>query len=163
MILTVSGWRDWKDANFVHGHLVKYRSLWGPVLYVRVGDCRTGVDLFTRQWLESVGSVGFVVYRANWDLWGREAAGPVRNSKMLRGVDNPDDLFSGEVSDKLLAFPQPGIGFPVRGSGTVGCVREASKLRIDLDIPGYKGPDMTRGEKYGQGRGNLLRNSPLGR
>lgn len=141
MILTVSGWRHWADAAFVQRRLHRYNDMYAGHLHVRVGEA-TGVDEITRTWLRlwrgQYPGLTCYVYEADWSRLG-SAAGPIRNGQMLRGED-PNDPRAGQVADKLLAFPQPGVRLRSPGSGTFGCTIEAFLLGIDIDIPGYKGP-----------------------
>lgn len=148
MILTVSGWRWWTNKQFITAHLEGQLYWFGAGnIHLRVGCCKTGADRFTRDWADAnrhyLASV--TVYHADWDQFGRPA-GPIRNGHMLRGERNPFDPNPLALTDKLLAFPQPGVDWCKGGSGTTGCIKDAKDLRVDLDIPGYRGPDM-RGEK----------------
>lgn len=136
MILTVSGWRGWTDARFVIGHLSTYR-MYGDQLFLRVGCCPTGADKIIRDWLTETRFPRMTVYYADWSLPGR-IGGPIRNGQMLRGEANQLEPHPNVLTDKLLAFPQPGVKWRSPGSGTVGCIIEAAQLGVDLDIPGYK-------------------------
>lgn len=55
-------------------------------LYVFVGDCPTGADLFVRQWASERRSAWFhvreTIYEALWRDHGK-GAGPMRNEKMV--------------------------------------------------------------------------------
>jgi hypothetical protein len=140
MILAVSGWRGWTDHIFVIRQLRGYVDMYGPSLYIRVGDA-TGVDEMTRAWLKFQADtrgiyISHTVYYADWEKHGRPAAGPIRNRQMLRG-EGPNDLDPNVHADVLLAMPQPGVKMRSPGSGTVGCILEAHLLGISLDIPGY--------------------------
>lgn len=139
MILTVTGWRYWRDDVFVRQHFSRLLNFYDNDLDIRVGDA-AGVDeiirnMCSRLWLLHT------VYRADWENLG-QAAGPIRNGQMLRGENNPHDPHPGVLADKLLAFPQPGVKMRSPGSGTVGCLTDAHLLGIDVEIPGYK----SRGE-----------------
>lgn len=139
MILTVSGWRGWTDEEFVIDRLRPYIYNYGDDLFIRVG-CAAGVDEIVRRYLLHRGpayQIRAQVYRADWASLG-QAAGPIRNGQMLRG-ENPDDPTYGHVTDRLLAFPQPGVKMRSPGSGTVGCILDAHLLGVDVEIPGYKG------------------------
>lgn len=141
MILTVSGWRYWTDPQFVITRLEGYDDMFGLCsIHLRVGCCRTGVDKFVRDWAAAnLGRLASrTIYRADWDKLGKPA-GPIRNGYMLRGEYHPLDPNPGQVTDRLLAFPQPGVPWRSPGSGTVGCIYDAISLAVDLDVPGYKG------------------------
>ena len=136
MILTVSGWREWTDVEFVLSRFRGYMRDYQYNLYVRVGCCGRGVDKIIRDRLFVPGTgIQFIVYYADWSLPNR-SGGPVRNKQMLRG-ENVNDLYPNQVADRLLAFPQPGINWKKDKSGTVGCILEAVGLGVDLDVPGY--------------------------
>jgi hypothetical protein len=136
MILTVSGWRAWTDKKFVLEHFLFYVQVWGPQLYVRVGDA-DGVDKIISRWLEQAGGeVPWCQYLADWGNLGK-GAGPIRNGQMLRGQSGLD-VHTNVLTNRLLAFPQPGINWKTDKSGTVGCTLEAVKLGVHVDVPGYK-------------------------
>lgn len=136
MILTVSGWRDWTDHQFVRARVGFYVNLYAHILHVRVGNGR-GVDAIVANMCSRL-DVPHTIYIADWATFGKPA-GPIRNGRMLKGVGNPLDPNPDKVSDKLLAFPEPGVDWwRDKGSGTGDCIRQAWKLGIDLDIPGYK-------------------------
>jgi len=134
MILTVSGWRDWKDPEFVLAHFLPYVNDYQFTLYVRVGDA-PGVDQVIRDWLVQH-SVPWIRYKADWDAYGK-GAGPIRNGEMLRG-EGLHDLHPNTITDRLLAFPQPGINWKTDKSGTVDCILQAAGLGVHVDVPGYK-------------------------
>jgi hypothetical protein len=139
MILTVSGWRGWDlGALVICDYLDNYMARYGPGLHVRVGDA-DGVDRIVRVWLFDVESRGlgvtYCVYPAEWGKYGRPAAGPIRNGKMLKG-ENPADGFEGQLAHRLLGFPQPGINWRQPGSGTVDCIMQAAKLGVTVEVPG---------------------------
>ncbi len=140
MILSVSGWREWRkrcNPTFVIYHLLRYEGLYGSSLHVRVGDA-DGVDDITYHWLterERQGSgITYQVYRADW------------HGRMLRGQSS-SDLRRHILADTLLAFPEPGVKMRSPGSGTAGCLIEAHSLGISVDIPGYRGIKKERGEE----------------
>ena len=144
MILTVSGWRGWvKRCNpaFVVHRLYFYETQYGSSLHVRYGDA-DGVDEIVAGWVKELAQRGTSItsqlYRADWGRYGRPVAGPIRNGQMLRG-EHPDDVCQGELTEILLAFPEPGVKMRSPGSGTAGCLIEAHSLGISVDIPGYRG------------------------
>lgn len=135
MILTVSGWRKWRDNEFVRHHIRQYLRLHGySQIHVRVGDA-AGVDTVVRLMCRAR-CISHTVYRADWIAYGKNAAGPIRNGQMLHGED-PQDPFYGVPTDALLAFPQPGIDLSKRGSDTADCIRQARKMGLEPDIPEY--------------------------
>lgn len=134
MILTVSGWREFTDREFVRHHLRRYLRLHGySQMHIRVGDAK-GVDEVIRFMCRSR-CLSHTVYTADWDTFGR-GAGAIRNGQMLHGED-PQDPFYGVPTDALLAFPQPGVDLSKRGSGTADCIRQARKMGLEPDIPEY--------------------------
>lgn len=149
MILVVSGWRWWNNIGFITSHLERKLFWYGAgQIHLRVGCCKTGADRHVRAWAKSnekfLGS--FTVYHADWDKLGL-SAGPIRNGYMLRGEQNAKDPHPHIVADELLAFPQPGVNWCKTGSGTTGCIKDAKDLRVSLDVPGYRGPDMKEERK----------------
>lgn len=137
MILIVTGWRDWTDAEFALNHLRPYLTQHQFNIHVRVG-CARGLDKLMRDYLDVCG-IPFTVYRAEWDKYGKPA-GMIRNGYMLRGEYNPRDPYPNVLASQLLAFPQPGINWKTDKSGTVGCILDAVRIGISLDVPGYTSP-----------------------
>lgn len=75
-----------------------------------VGDCKTGVDKITRDFLQQHGCA-YNVYAAEWHKYGR-FAGPRRNKMMINtAVSNTDDTII------CVAF--------AGGRGTASCIRYA--------------------------------------
>ena len=146
MILVVSGWRGWDEGAWViHQHLERYLTKYGPALHVRVGDA-VGVDRHVRDWLsEMEGAMmqvpTYCVYHAEWGRYG-QAAGPIRNGRMLKGNSSSDPT-RGQVASRLLAFPEPGVDWRSPGSGTVDCILQAVKLGVSLDVPGFVRREVT--------------------
>jgi hypothetical protein len=60
-------------------------------------------------------------------------AGPQRNREMLQGKGDP---YKGPT-DLLLGFPNPNARSTVPGSGTWGCMMEATLMGIRVEIPPY--------------------------
>lgn len=134
MIIATTGWRHYTDATFIRVQLMRYNSQrmidnYGP-LHVRVGDA-AGADSIVVNWCRENG-ISYQVFYAAWDTDLR--AGPERNRRMLKGEGDP---VTGPTK-LLLAFPRVG-GPPIRipGSGTWGCVIQASQLSIQVEIPPY--------------------------
>ena len=130
MIIAVTGWRHYTDGAFIRGHLNNFR---GPFpLHIRVGDA-TGADLFTLNWCQA-NKISHHVFYADWERYGK-SAGAIRNVNMLNGVG---DRIIGPT-DLLLGFPRTdGMHSKVPGSGTFGCIIEATLLGIRVEIPAYK-------------------------
>lgn len=140
MILTVAGWREFEDHEFVRMHVGRYLNFYVGTLHVRVGNGR-GSDAIVTNFCRRVG-IPHTVYVADWAKYAARG-GPIRNGHMLKGAGNPQDPNPLTLADKLLAFPQPGSKWwSDKGCGTGDCIRQASELGISLDIPGYK----SRGE-----------------
>lgn len=132
MILAVSGWREWKDIQFLADELQKMQQRGYNQL--RVGDCR-GVDAIIWRISDIVWNPYQWKTRQKFEATWRndnnqfiKAGGAIRNHAML--TDN------GEHADLLLAFPQPGKRRS--NSGTWMCVDQALELGITVYIPGYK-------------------------
>jgi hypothetical protein len=138
VIIVVSGWRFWEDPAFVYAHLRRQVDLFGP-FHLRVGNCKSGADLFARMWAvkNPAAVLTWTMSRADWSVG--KPGGPIRNGQMLRGEANGEDPHPGVVADRLLAFPEPRCLWLSRGSGTVGCIRDAAFIGVDLDVPGYRG------------------------
>jgi hypothetical protein len=99
---------DWCKVNTVMDQLY---SDCKSSLFVRVGDCPTGLDNWVDIWCDNW-LVDHKVYTANWHKHGL-AAGPIRNSEMV-GADIciafPDDDSKGT---KDCAFKANAAGIPV--------------------------------------------------
>lgn len=148
MILVVSGWRDWTDANFIRKELdavLGRHLLFGertiPVT-VRVGE-QVGADAIVRAHVPGIDGVTLAVYDAGWTPDNHKYAGAVRNKRMLLG-DDVCDATAGTVADLLLAFPQPGKVWNGRGSGTWNCVTQAHYRGIEVRVPAYRVADELR-------------------
>lgn len=143
MILAVSGWRDWTDFDFAVRTLRPYVNRYQKDLHIRVGNAR-GLDKIIRKLLLPTNRFGITcaVYEADWSI-GR-GGGMVRNIDMLLGRNSVNDPTAGLRADRLLAFPQPFVAWRVPGSGTVGCMIEAFKLGIRIDVPGYTGQQLDK-------------------
>lgn len=92
-----------------------------PGLFIKVGDCPTGVDLIVRQSCEAFNIPG-KVFMAEWKKYGR-AAGPKRNHDMVE---------SG--ADLCLAYPNEA------SKGTKDCAEYAASRFIPVlfpDLPGW--------------------------
>jgi YspA, cpYpsA-related SLOG family len=124
MIVIVTGSRDFAHRGVVRRELLAVGRAAGH-LTLRVGDCRTGADLFARALAADAEerNLGFSVdleeYEANWKAFG-VAAGPMRNARMV-GV--------GPVPDRCLAFYAPP---PALNRGTSGCVALAHDAGIEV-------------------------------
>lgn len=80
--IVVTGWRKWKSLDSVFRVLnhVREKAPSGEV-YLGVGDCPTGADLYAFQWAKVYG-VPYERYVANWKDLGKRA-GMVRNRAMV--------------------------------------------------------------------------------
>ncbi len=103
-----------KELNREQELTVKfYLNLFAKDGSVIVGDCPTGVDKIVAEWC-SDNNVEYVVYKANWDKYGK-AAGPLRNKAMV--ASKPDMT----------------IGFPLGESrGTWNCLLQASEKKLPV-------------------------------
>jgi len=104
MIIAVSGSRDFNDEKFICNEINKYYTKDKDIIHV--GDCK-GVDYVVRKNFECK------VFYADWNKHGL-AAGPIRNSELLKG------------SDILIAFLKQG------SKGTLNCIKSAQKLGIKI-------------------------------
>lgn len=86
----VTGSRAFSLSFRVYKALDDLFAEYGKV-HLRVGDCPTGADLYTRRWAEKfpekVASVQ--VFAADWAKHGR-AAGPIRNREMAQSEPKAD-------------------------------------------------------------------------
>lgn len=132
IIVAVTAWRDHDMKDFIINEMEEILEdlmWWLGEPHLRVGDA-TGGDKIVLDWCRA-NDVSHHQYRADWDRYGRPAAGPIRNNAMLRGLEEPGNMWA----DLLLAFPEPGKPPRVPGSGSWGCVGEAFKLGIRVMIP----------------------------
>lgn len=152
MIVAFSGWRDWTDDLFIHTFIDRE---WGKhllfggdkdELVFRVGDAR-GADAIIYGHL-TVSGAEPMVYVADWDRFGKKAAGPIRNRCMLLGLDERDP-HPKQHADILVAFPEPGRIKPANESlegGTWDAVKQAHFFGVEVRIPPYKLPLIARPE-----------------
>jgi len=112
----VTGSRDYEDSKKVYGTLDTILRVHENIL-VKVGDCPTGVDLYTTNWHNETFGFDPIIYHADWDTHGK-AAGPIRNHTM---VDSGADLC---------------IALPLASSrGTKDCAKYASKKLMHVWFP----------------------------
>jgi hypothetical protein len=109
---------DLDDLDATHEHLC-----------LRVGDCKTGLDLFVREWAQrrwlAQWRLRCRVYKARWDVFG-DAAGPKRNQRMVNdGADEAHAWFA----------PPPALN-----KGTTGCVKLARAAGIKVVEYGRETP-----------------------
>jgi hypothetical protein len=108
-LVAVTGGRDNNNKSLVWDAL---DDLPRPSpLVLHVGGA-TGVDTLAEQWAKA-NEVTHKVFMAEWTAYGR-SAGPIRNRKMIEGVD------------LLLAFPG--------GRGTANAIRTATELGIPVKV-----------------------------
>lgn len=146
MIVAFSGWRGWTDDLFIRQRIDEqwgHQLLFGhrnDDLIFRVGDAK-GADAIVSAHLREA-KVEPVVYVAHWDAEGK-AAGAIRNRRMLLGLD-AHDPHPMRPADLLVAFPEPGMAKPIKGSGTWNAIEQAHWRGIEVRIPGYKVPLIDR-------------------
>lgn len=133
MYIVTTGSRDLTDRETVVTYLEQAlleATERFETLYVFVGDCPTGADLFVRQWASERRSAWFhvreTVYEALWSQYGK-AAGPMRNEKMA--VDAAIKLLDGELV-RGVAWYQQGA----ENKGTQQCVDILTTYRIVPEI-----------------------------
>ena len=118
--LLVCGGRDFKKKNVVFSALDDLSS---KLYYIKKSiDCvihggATGADTFADKWAEENG-IQIIAFPADWDRYG-PAAGPIRNSEMLR-IGRPDLVY---------AFPG--------GKGTLNMEKLAKKAGITVHRIGW--------------------------
>lgn len=118
--IIVTGYRDYpiSKITLVNTSLRRYLDEYFRDIFVKVGDCPTGADLYTRNWCrENLRIDQWKEFPANWVMFGK-GAGPRRNRQM---VD------SG--ADRCLAFPDD------VSVGTEGCAKYAYKKGIPVEFP----------------------------
>lgn len=151
MIIGFSGWRAWTDRSFITDYIDSRWAkhlVFGPLaedILFRVCD-QEGADTMIWEYLAAIGAQTRE-YKADWlnaipgdPVKSRYAAGPIRNRRMILGLDNGDPQ-QGEPLDELIAFPQPNRSEPSARSGTWRCIKQAAYYGIPVTIPGYKQPD----------------------
>lgn len=79
-----------------------------------VGDCKTGIDLFIREYCKQA-NISCTVFVADWDKHGK-AAGPIRNTEMVK------------EADVLVAF------WDGKSKGTLSAITAATKKHIPVKI-----------------------------
>jgi hypothetical protein len=113
--VVVTGSRDFTDEHIldriIEGLLTDAKD-WNDTLFLAHGACPTGADKFVQEW-DGVASVAVMPYPANWSRDGN-AAGPIRNKKMLKAED----------PDLVLAFFKRGA----KNRGTKNCVDQAREM-----------------------------------
>ena len=131
MRIVVTGFRYWRNRDRIWSALADWDWISGHRLAVAVGDCETGADLFTRQWVRHAGRQDLCqVFRAgrgdpddqlpnmvasSWDRDGK-FAGPKRNQAMI-------DMWHPLV---VLAFLHPD------SKGAKGCAEYARLKGIQV-------------------------------
>jgi len=128
-VVIVTGSRDWADPSTVKlvlSNCLEYCIQQGLDMILRVGDCKTGVDKFAREWAAEMG-VTTHEYLADWDKH-QLAAGPIRNSEM---VDAGGDLCTAFWNGR------------VKNSGTHDCFTKAVRAGIKTEL---YGPEWTGDE-----------------
>lgn len=148
MIVAFSAWRKWTDELFIQDYI---DQCWGEVLLFgagsgevvfRIGDAVGGDAIITKHLRDSGAEP--IVYVAHWTD-EHEAAGPIRNRRMLLGLDGHDPR-PRQPADLLVAFPEPGRSKRAKNSGTWNATDIAHFHGIEVRIPGYRVPLIERAE-----------------
>ncbi|TFH10747.1 MAG: DUF2493 domain-containing protein [Nitrosomonadales bacterium] len=79
MRVLVCGDRNWADEVYLREKLYEFDEIHGIDTVIE-GDA-AGADRMAGSWAQE-NSVPFLVFPAQWDIYGR-AAGPIRNTQML--------------------------------------------------------------------------------
>jgi len=116
--ILITGGRDWTDKAQVYAALSDLlRRLNRIDVIIIHGDCKTGADLFAKEFCEEHG-IEQDPHPADWDKY-KKLAGPIRNRKMVMLKPNICLAFwTGKVD----------------GSGTFDCICRANKNKIRVVI-----------------------------
>ena len=123
-VLICTGSRDLGKAGFVAvEHVLDTELLAHPDLYIRVGDCETGLDARVRNWARATWGVlawrqRCRVYWRDFACYGGSAAGPKRNEAMV-----------ADGADRCAAWFEPP---PALNRGTANCVKLARRAGIEV-------------------------------
>lgn len=113
--ILVCGGREYDDEGLVFSTLDYYAKKRGVMCIINGGAC--GADALATAWA-SARCVPCLIYAAQWERHGN-AAGPIRNQRMLDGQPRPT---------LVIAFPG--------GRGTADMVRRARSAGIEVvEIP----------------------------
>ena len=117
MIVIFTGSREYEDRAAVRERLDQLAAEHSP-LTIYVGDCPTGLDAYTREWLlqfDESDLVNHRIFYAEWARYGKRA-GPIRNQAMVDATPK---------ADRCEAFYRVGSG----NIGTSNCTmfREAGR------------------------------------
>lgn len=107
------------DPFPIHIELDRLRVEYGASLFIKVGDCLTGVDPIATEWCKANG-VSCHVFDADWDRHGFKA-GPIRNGNMVRS--------GGELCLAFNAGERP-----FKRTGTCDCSCQAADARIRVTV-----------------------------
>lgn len=119
MIVVVTGSRHYTDRDVINK--VLDRVVGTDNCYLLHGDC-SGADTIANEWAVGKENVKVVKYPANWSEHGK-AAGPIRNTSMMKGAKQLSENFNLPV--KVLAFHFEGQYIK---SGTENAVRAACQV-----------------------------------
>lgn len=116
--IIVTGSRDFHRSWMISDTLSAISRAHDYDIFIRVGDCPTGVDKYTLSWCETaLENDQFKVYEAEWKKY-KWRAGPIRNHRM---VDDGADLC---------------IAWPLEESrGTKDCAEYAASKGIEVWFP----------------------------
>lgn len=115
MKVIVTGSRYWRRPFFIHKELDKIHKQTPITLLVH--GCALGADTIADQWAAN-NRVPVLPYPAEWSVHGN-AAGPIRNSKMLE--ENTD-------ADLVIGFPIK----TMKNVGTQDCLKKARVLGFNV-------------------------------
>ena len=80
-VVLVTGSRTWPQPEWIYEDLHQLHELFGDLLVVRHGKCRSGADNWAKQFCEAE-RIEQDQVPADWDKYGRRA-GFVRNAEMV--------------------------------------------------------------------------------
>lgn len=126
-VLLCTGSREWRDAAAVY-RVLDAELAEHPDLFIRVGDCETGLDAIVRAWVRRTWDVRdraerCRLYWRDFARYGFRAAGPKRNEAMV-----------ADGADQCRAWFAPS---PAVNKGTAGTVKLARKAGIPVETYGW--------------------------
>lgn len=79
----VTGSRHYKSSGNIEDVMITTWRAHNHEIFVKVGDCSTGVDNIVRRWCHAcIGPDSYQVFEADWTRY-RKKAGPIRNHTMI--------------------------------------------------------------------------------
>jgi hypothetical protein len=116
--IIVTGSRHYHHGFMIESALTQIARAHNFDVFVKVGDCNTGVDSTTQKWCDAcLSDDKYRIFEADWGTHGK-AAGPIRNHEM---VDSGGDIC---------------IAWPLEDSkGTKDCAQYAASKGMEVWFP----------------------------